>query len=144
KYEYAIASYAFAYAMSFSKEGHHRRTRSGGSSNRRNVEVFCNTFLGKMGEFAVYQYLRQHGVSIDYPDVSIMGVGQWDSYDFVYKNKRIGVKTTKRFGNLLLLETKDWNQNAQYTPNIRNGNSNYDEMLFVGVDSNIVANLKKN
>jgi hypothetical protein len=142
KYEYIIASYAFAYAMSFSEEGHHRRTRSGGSNNRKNVEVFCNTFLGKLGEFAVYQYFREYKLTIDYPDVSIMGAGQWDSYDFVYKGRKIGVKTTKSFGNLILLETKDWNQNAQYIPNLTNGNADYDDMLFVRVSTDIVANLK--
>lgn len=143
KYEYTIASYAFAYAMSFSAEGHHRRTRSGGSKKRRNVELFCDTFLGKLGEFAVYQYFRDNGIFIDYPDVSIMGMGQWDSYDFIYKGKRIGVKTTKSFGNLLLLETKDWNQNAQYIPNLKSGNSDYDDMLFVRVKFDMVKNLKK-
>jgi hypothetical protein len=142
KYEYTIASYAFAYAMSFSQEGHHRRTRSGGSNNRRNVEIFCDTFLGKLGEFAVYQYFRENSIDIDYPDVSIMGVGQWDSYDFVYKDRKIGVKTTKSFGNLLLLETKDWNQNAQYIPNITKGSADYNDVLFVRVKSDIVANLK--
>src|SRR5690625_4244164 len=71
KYEYVIASYAFAYAMSFSSEGHHRRTRSGGSNRRKNVDLFCDTFLGKLGEFSVYQYFRDNGIFIDYPDVSI-------------------------------------------------------------------------
>lgn len=143
KYECVIASYAFAYAMSFSEEGHHRRKRSGGSRNRKNVEVFCDTFIGKLGEFSVYQYFRQHGITIDYPDVSIMGEGQWDSYDFVYKGRKIGVKTTKSFGNLILLETKDWSQNAQYIPNLKTGHAEYDDMLFVRVNTNIVTNLRR-
>ncbi|MGG3915996.1 hypothetical protein [Rossellomorea vietnamensis] len=143
KYEYLIASYAFSYAMSFSEEGHHRRTRSGGSKSRKNVEVFCDAFIGKLGEFAVYQYFKDNGVLLNYPDVSIMGQGEWDSYDFIYKGRKIGAKTTKSIGNLLLLETKDWNQNAQYIPNLKTGNADYDDMLFVRVDSNIVSNLKE-
>ncbi|PEE20054.1 hypothetical protein CON95_31140, partial [Bacillus toyonensis] len=68
--------------------------------------------------------------------------GLWDSYDFVYKRRKIGVKTTKSFGNLILLETKDWNQNAQYIPNLNRGSADYDDMLFVRVTTDIVANLK--
>lgn len=147
KYEYAIASYAFAYAMSFSNEGHHRRNRSGGTNRRKNVEIFCDAFLGKLGEFAVFQYFRQHGIWLDYPDVSIEGKGKWDSYDFLYHRRDkvvyIGVKTTKKFGHLLLLETKDWNQNAQYIPNLDNGIADYDDILFVRVDTDIANNLKK-
>lgn len=143
KYQYAIASYAFAYSMSFSDEGYHRRTRSGGTNKRKKVEVFCNTFLGKLGEFAVYQYFRQHGLKIDYPDLSIMGQGKWDTYDFTYKGRKIGVKTTKSYGQLLLLETKDWNYHAQYIPNLNNGSADYDDVLFVRVKCNIEKNLKE-
>lgn len=107
------------------------------------MEVFCDTFLGKLGEFSVYQYFKQGGINLDYPDMSIMGLEEWDSYDFVYKNLNIGVKTTKSFGNLLLLETKDWNENAQYIPNLRNGNADYDDMLFIRVDTDLVENIKK-
>ena len=143
QYEYTKASFEFAHAMSFTGEGHHRSTRSGGSTIRNKVNVFCDTLLGKLGEFAVYQYFRQHDLDIDYPDLNIMGEGLWDSYDFVYKGRKIGVKTTKSFGNLLLLETKDWNQDAQYIPNINSGDADYDDMLFVRVTSDIIEKLKQ-
>lgn len=142
-YEYRIASFRFAYAMTFSNEGHHRRNRSGGNNKRKKVELFCDTFLGKLGEFAVYQYFYSKGVRLEYPDLSIMGKGEWDSYDFVYRSEKIGVKTTKSIGNVLLLETKDWDREAQYIPNISKGSATYDHMLFVRLSNNIVSNLKK-
>lgn len=143
RYEYLIASYAFAYGMSFTEEGHHRRNRSGGTEKRKKVPIFCDTFIGKLGEFAVYQYLRDQGIKLRYPDVSILGEGEWDSYDFTYENIKIGVKTTKKSGQLLLLETKDWNKEGQYLPNIKKGHSDYDDFLFVRINSDIVANLKQ-
>ncbi|MEJ8776740.1 hypothetical protein [Pseudogracilibacillus sp. ICA-222130] len=143
KPEYTLSSFEFANNMSFSEEGHHRVYRSGGSEIRSKVQVFCDTFIGKLGEFAVYQYFRNNGITLTYPDLKIMGQGEWDSYDFTYKNRKIGVKTTKTNGNLLLLETKDWNKNAQYLPNLSNGNADYTDFLFVRVDTNIVSNLKR-
>lgn len=56
--------------------------------------------------------------------------------------RKINAKTTKTNGNLLLLETKDWNENAQYLPNLSNGNADYTDFLFVRVDTYIVSNLK--
>ncbi|MBS3678925.1 hypothetical protein KGF86_01735 [Ornithinibacillus massiliensis] len=143
KYEYALSSFAFAYNMSFSAEGHHRVYRSGGTEKRKKVQVFCDTFIGKLGEFAVYQYFKDNGIQLPYPDLTIMGEGEWDSYDFTFENRKIGVKTTKTKGNLLLLETKDWNENAQYLPNLKKGSATYTDFLFVRVDTNIVSNLKQ-
>jgi hypothetical protein len=143
KPEYRKESFDFAYAMSFTEEGHHRRTRSGGTAHRYNVQVFCDTFIGKLGEFAVYQFFQENGVELKYPDLSIMGEGKWDSYDFEYNKLKIGVKTTKQKGHLFLLETKDWNNKGDYIPNIPSDNSRYDDFLFVRINSNIVSNLKR-
>lgn len=142
--EYVLASYAFAYSMSFTEDGHHRRKRSGGSQHRKNVEVFCNTFLGKLGEFAIYQYFKKHNIEFDYPDVKIMGEGHWDNYDFQYKERKIGVKSTKSYGHLMLLETRDWNSEAEYIPNIENENANakYDEILFVRIETKLSNRLR--
>jgi len=147
KKEHINASYKFAYKMSFTEYGHHRRKRSGGIDNRKKVQIFCDTFNGKLGEFAVYQYFRMNGIKLPYPDVNVMGEGQWDSYDFDFeknnKRKKIGIKTTKKKGQLLLLETKDWNENGQYMPNLNKGHADYDEILLVRVDSEIITDLKK-
>lgn len=144
--DYIRLSYKFAYEMSFTEEGHHRRNRSGGKDKRKDVPIFCNTFNGKLGEFAVYQYFLSKGINIPSPDVNIMGEGEWDSYDFLIEKgdakRKIGIKTTKRIGNLLLLETKDWSKQGQYIPNLDRGYADYDEIILVRVDSDIIKKLK--
>jgi hypothetical protein len=44
----------------------------------------------------------------------------------------ISIKATKHFGQLLLLETKDWNNNGQYIPNLSlEKQSQYDYFILV-------------
>lgn len=145
EYKFIRESYEFAYNMSFTSDGHHRKNRSGGSEKRKNVQIFCDAFNGKLGEFAVYQYFQKNKINIPYPDLSLMGKGKWDSCDFYLEKiqKNISIKTTKRVGNLLLLETKDWNDKGEYIPNIGTGNMKYDDFLLTRVDSDIISNLKK-
>ena len=65
-------------------------------------------------------------------DLSIMGVGDWDSADLLVDNIPISIKATKHFGQLLLLETKDWSNNGQYIPNLSHGKqSQYDYFILV-------------
>ncbi|WP_142334913.1 hypothetical protein [Bacillus toyonensis] len=141
--DYLNASFTFAYNMSFTEEGHHRRIRSGGEKSRRNAQIFCDTFNGKLGEFAVYQYFLSYGIVLDEPDVNIMGEGEWDNYDFELRGMKIGVKTTKSIGNLLLIETKDWNEKGQYIPNIKSGNSHYDYIILVRINTTVIQEMKK-
>lgn len=140
-HRYIEASYRFAWKMSFTEEGHHRRKRSGGIERRSSFQIFCDTFNGKLGEFSLYQHFTANGIEVPYPDLSISGIGKWDSCDFTFKigtiEKNISIKTTKSTGNLLLLETKDWNENGEYIPNLKGHNVMYDDFLLVRVDSNI-------
>lgn len=106
----------FAYAMSFGKGGEHRDHRSGGTYHRRNGEIFANTFQGKLAECAIYNHLNRF-YDISKPDFETYGLGKWDSADFYIGNQKVSIKSTKSFGNLLLLETKDWDQNGVYLPN---------------------------
>lgn len=125
-------TFQFAYDMSFGKSGEHRNHRSGGTHARKNGEIFANTFQGKLSEFAVYNALYKH-CDIQIPDLSTYGLGEWDSYDFEINDKKISVKSTKSFGNLLLLETKDWNINGQYIPNMSKGDYDYDVFILVRI-----------
>ena len=61
--------------------------------------------------------------------------GQWDSFDFLINNKKINVKSTKHFGNLMLLEEGDWNNNAEYIPNVASNNHIYDLFVLIRIDS---------
>ena len=123
----------FAYEMSFGKAGEHRRHRSGGTHNRRNGEIFANTFQGKLSEFAVYYQLHKE-YELETPDLSTYGLGEWDDFDFIIKGKKASIKSTKSFGNLLLLETKDWNKNAEYIPNLGKGAANYELFILVRIE----------
>ena len=106
----------FAYDMSFGKNGEHRDHRSGGTHRRRNGEIFANTFQGKLAECAIYNYFY-NSCDITEPDFDTYGLGEWDNADFYINNYNVSIKSTKSFGNLLLLETKDWDENGVYLPN---------------------------
>ena len=119
----------FAYAMTFGKDGEHRKYRSGGSHTRKNGEVFCDTFQGKLAEYFVYQELISIGVGCPKPDIEKWGLGRWDDEDFSINDKLINVKSMAFFSNLLLLETKDWDETGKYIPN----NKSYDYFFVVRI-----------
>lgn len=127
KKETVEKAFNFAYDMTFGKTGEHRDHRSGGSVKRKNGEIFINTFQGKLAELAVYNICFKNKIEISAPDFDVYGLGKWDDSDFKYKSKEISVKSTAFFGNLILLETKDWNINAEYLPN----NKVYDFHILV-------------
>lgn len=116
----------FAYEMTFGGNGEHRNHRSGGSLRRSGGEIFANAFQGKLGECAIYEQLQQE-VNISEPDFSTYGLGEWDSVDFSIDEYKLSVKSTKSFGNLLLLETDDWDVDGRYVPN----NQAYDFTFLV-------------
>lgn len=72
------------------------------------------SFIGKMGEVAFFNFCKKRGVvDISEIDYGCYSLGQWDNTDFHLVNKKtkvaynVAVKSTKHFGNLLLLECKD-------------------------------------
>lgn len=135
--------FEFAYGMSFGKEGEHRTHRSGGTHNRRMGEIFANVFQGKLAEFAFYNVIHKE-LQVDLPDLSKWDLGVWDDTDFIVKNKKINIKSTKSFGNLLLLETKDWNKEGHYIPNIGKQSSKYDYFVLVRMNPFCEDIMKKN
>jgi hypothetical protein len=132
----------FAYEMSFGDGGEHRNHRSGGTHVRKNGEIFANTFQGKLSEFAVYNQLYKDFV-LEKPDLSTYGLGKWDDWDFVINGMKASIKSTKSFGNLLLLETKDWNDSAEYIPNLEKGTASYDIFILVRIEPYCEDLLKK-
>ena len=123
--------FEFAYNMSYAKIGAHRDSRSGGTIHRTLGQIFINTFQGKMAEFALYRYLKNHQIDVKKPDVTEYGLGKWDSFDLECQGKYFAVKSTKFYGNLLLLETKDWSDNGEYVPNSSSGTVKYDYIVLV-------------
>lgn len=120
----------FAYDMSFGEKGKHRSSRSGGSHTRKNGEIFANTFQGKIAECAACNFFYRFDKSV-YPDFSTHDLGVWDTVDLTVLGKEIAVKSTKHFGQLLLLETQDWDKRGQYIPNIDTGASHYDALMLI-------------
>ncbi len=120
----------FSYNMTFAGSGEHRNHRSGGTHIRRNGEIFANTFQGKLAECALYNELVRIGYEPSYPDFSVYELGKWDDVDIEVKGKSISIKSTKAFGNLLLLETKDWDNNGRYLPN----DKSYDFTFLIRMD----------
>ncbi len=115
--------YDFAYEMAFGK-GHHRSTRSGGTSQRTNLRIFLNAFQGKLGEYAFYQWMTKNNPSFNLakPDLKVSSAGYWDDGDFLVNDKNVSVKTSSFYSNLLLLETKDYDADGfetKFTPSKR-------------------------
>jgi len=132
--ETILKVFQFSFDMTFGEKGVHRAHRSGGSHYRKNGELFINTFQGKIAEFGLYNYFLEKGIKSDEPDLSTWDLGKWDSADLVVNGKKINVKSTKSKGHLLLLETKDWNENGQYIPNIDIDGGEYDYFILARVD----------
>lgn len=107
----------FAYQMTFGQGGEHRSHRTGGTHHRRNGEIFANTFQGKLAEYALFCELTNSGINVSEPDLGVFGLGEWDSVDLTIGDESVSIKSTKSFGNLLLLEENDWDEQANYLPN---------------------------
>lgn len=140
-----IDTFNFAYNMTFGNGGEHRNHRSGGQARRKPGEIFADTFQGKIAEFALYNYIKSNtNLDIPKPDLSEWGLNEWDNSDFKIGSHNISVKSTKFFGNLLLLETKDWNQDAQYIPNIEKGDEKYDFFVCIRIKPECSDIMKRN
>lgn len=130
-------SFEFAYNMAFG-EGHHRNHRTGGTEQRSAIDIFKNTLQGKIAEGIAFEVLASHGIKCEPIDYSIHGEGVWDDSDLEYKGKRISVKSSAYFSNLLLLETNDWDLDGSYKPNSNKAQSNsyYDYFILVRIKPN--------
>jgi len=135
--------YDFAFGMTFGQVGEHRKYRSGGRRRRKNGEVFINAFQGKLSEFGIVKFFGKYGIKCSDPDLSQWELGIWDTLDIIANNKKINVKSTKFFGNLLLLETKDWNNEGEYIPNIGKGSSHYDFFVLTRIRPNGESIMKR-
>lgn len=69
----------FAYDMAFG-EGYHRSHRTGGQSNRKGGEIFCNTFQGKVSEICLKDLLVSSSIFCNDVDFKVYGKGLWDRH----------------------------------------------------------------
>ena len=124
--------YDFANEMVFG-DGYQRAYRSGGIEIRDNYRKVADIFQGKIAEFGTYQFFLENGIITMEPDLSVMGKSIWDSSDLKIQDIKLAIKSTVYFGNLLLLEVKDWNEDGDYIPNLNTGNARYDYIILCRV-----------
>ena len=136
-------SFHLAYEMAYG-EGFHRNRRSGGQTARSRKEIFQNTFQGKIAETVLYKKLIENGIETGEPDFSIHGKGIWDDADLKANGKTISIKSAAHFSNLLLLETKDWDSEGRYVPNLNHHDTTnaYDYFVLVRIKPDIKSVLK--
>ena len=123
-------AFYFAWDMTFGTQGEHRNHRSGGLLHRRNGQIFANTFQGKLAEFAICDYLKTMGYLVE-PDLRVEELGKWDSFDIRVGELDVSVKSTKKFGNLLLLESSDWSTDGVYVHHEGYGSSSVVSLVRV-------------
>lgn len=130
-------AFNFAYEMAFGK-GHHRSHRSGGQVSRSQIDIFKNTLQGKLAEVVLYNFFKEKDIELNDVDYSISGKGDWDDTDLTFGEIKISVKSAAFFSNLLLLETKDWDDEANYIPNLDQNSTtkNYDYHILVRIKPN--------
>lgn len=136
--------FKFAYEMSFGEGGKHRDKRSGGDKRRKNGEIFINVFQGKLAEYGVCNEFIKRNIQVSYPDLSEYGLGEWDNFDLEVMGYKIAAKSTKHYGNLLLLEKKDWDNNGEYIPNISKGTSHNDFFILIRIGPDGEKMMKEN
>lgn len=91
---------------------------SGESKNTRNNEqIFRDAFQGKLAEVAFFNYYSKD-FKINEPNFDEWERGFWEDTDFIAEynglSYRISIKSTKHFGNLLLLEKNRYNSYGLY------------------------------
>lgn len=143
KKEYVEKAFRFAMDMTFEFKGEHREYRTGGIKLRKNGEIFANAFQGKLAEFGVYDMLNnKFELNPTYPDLETYGRGSWDILDIKLEenNLLVSIKSTKGIGNLLLLESGDYDLEGNYIPNKGISNENYNIVyMLVRVSTKNVA-----
>lgn len=107
----------FADEMAYGK-GHHQSLAFGGGSYKRNqAQIFRDTLQGKIAEIGFYNFMYSLNQKPDqFPDFGVWGQGKWEDTDFTFNNGKVSVsiKSTKHFGNLLMLEKDRYNSNGEY------------------------------
>ena len=83
-------------------------------NGRDKKTIIRNAIQGKLGEFGLYKYFKSAGYDMELPDLKIRGYGEYDNGDLFIRGKKIQIKTTKSYYNLLLLNKGDWDQNGNY------------------------------
>lgn len=131
--DYLERVFDFAFGMTFENLGEHREHRTGGQVKRENGELFINTFQGKLSEFGMHKFFFDKGIKTEEPDLGMWKKGIWDDADLEIYKKKINIKSAAFFSNLLLLESKDWDNAGNYIPNLEKKNAAYDFFILTRI-----------
>jgi len=85
--------------------------------NRADWEICRDDIQGKLGEVAVYKYIKRQKKSAEINselDFTISERGKWDIADLVVNGKCISVKAIKEHSKFLLIETKRYDSNGNF------------------------------
>lgn len=136
---------AFDFAYKMASNDLHRSNRTQGMKYRKPNEVFVNTLIGKLGEFVAKQELNKYDINVQEIDLELYERGRWDNEDLLIviegSEYSLNIKTTKVFGNLLLLEEGDYNKDGIYLEN--SDNKVEDGYLLVRINLPIEEKLKR-
>lgn len=94
-------------------------------ANRDDWEIFRDDFRGKLGEVAVYKFIKTHmstTVVSSQIDFKVTPRGQWDITDIIANNRYYNIKSIKPNSGFLLVETLRYDDNGNYTYNNNDGN----------------------
>jgi hypothetical protein len=83
-------------------------------NGRDNNTIIRNSILGKLGEFFIYDYFNSLNYNISYPDLKIRGKGMWDDGDLILEGRKLSIKSTHYYNNMLLINKNDWTINGEY------------------------------
>lgn len=111
---YVIDCAQFSYDMTFGKKGEHKNGMDGSTYVRSDSEIFAHAFQGKMAEFAIYDYVKKHGVDISKPNIEVFKKGKWDNCDLESGNDTISVKSTPGYMKFLKLNYADYELDGAY------------------------------
>ena len=103
--KYAETSIKWAYDNAYN--GHFR-----GSTNK--FKTMLDAFMGKMGEFATYDFFKSLNYELDLPETILRQKGEWDDGDLIVGEQKVQIKTTIHTSNFLLLKKRDWDAEGNY------------------------------
>lgn len=105
---------------------------SGGGTNK--FKTFLNAFIGKLGEFATYDFFVSKGYSPDRPETILRQKGQWDDGDLIVEGQKVQIKTTVGNSNFLLIKRRDWDLNGNYLWGKQGPDPLYGAFFLVRID----------
>jgi len=104
--KYSVLSLKWAYDNAY--HGHFK------NASRDKFQTMLDAFMGKIGEFAVYEFFKKKNYDLEYPELLVRQKGEWDDGDLVVEARKIQVKTTVFTSNFMLLKRNDWDEEANY------------------------------